>query len=105
MSRDPRVAQPHGRRSLAVLTEELRTAREEVGRLRRGPIMHDQLSTAHVFLLRAMESYAAELTARGLPIPWRLRDELRLQRGISTPVPNQGGRRRSPEGRGWTNQP
>lgn len=98
MSPDPRAELPHGRRSLAVLKEELRSAREEVGRLRRGPILHDQLSTAHLFLLRAMESYAAELTARGLPIPWRLRDELRLQRGISTPVPEPGGRRRTPEG-------
>jgi hypothetical protein len=40
-----------------------------------------------------MESYAAELTARGLPIPWRLRDELRLQRCISTPVAIPNGKR------------
>lgn len=105
MSADPPVAQPPGRRSLAVLVEELQTAREEVRRLRRGPNMHDRLSTAHQFLLRAMESYAAELAARGLPIPWRLRDELRLQRGITAPVAIRKDSRQVPMGAGQKNEP
>lgn len=79
---DPIVAQPPGRRSLAVLLEEVQRARDEVDRLRRPPIVREQLSAARLSLLRAMESYAAELTARGLPIPWKMRDELRLQRGV-----------------------
>jgi hypothetical protein len=31
-----------------------------------------------------MESYAAALTERGLPTPWKLRDDLRLHRRIGT---------------------
>lgn len=84
MSTDPLVAPPPARRCLAVLVEELRSAREEVGRLRQAPLVPGLLSTANQFLLTAMESYAAELTARGLPIPWKLRDDLRLQRSIDT---------------------
>lgn len=40
--------------------------------LRRGPIVHDRLLAARQALLMAMESYAAELTARGLPLPRKL---------------------------------
>lgn len=82
MPADPIVAHPPGRRSLTVLLEELQSARDEVDRLRRPPIVREELSVARDSLLMAMESYAAELTARGLPIPWKMRDELRLQRGV-----------------------
>ena len=63
---------------------DVRAAREEVGSLRGAPMMHDRLRSARQILLRAMEAYAAELTARRLPIPPQLRDELRLQRRIRT---------------------
>lgn len=83
MPADPIVAQqPAGERDLAALVEQLQNARDEVDRLRRPPAAREQLSAARQFLLAAMESYAAELTARGLPIPWKLRDELRLQRSV-----------------------
>jgi hypothetical protein len=82
MPADPIRAQPPGRRSLAVLLSELQDARDEVDRLRQPPIVREQLSAARQSLLMAMESYAAELTARGLPIPWKMRDELRLQRSV-----------------------
>jgi hypothetical protein len=50
--------------------------------LRRGPIVHDRLLAARQALLMAMESYAAELTARGLPLPRNLHGDLRLQQDI-----------------------
>jgi hypothetical protein len=36
--------------------------------------------SARVELVRALESYVASLTERGHPVPYALRDELRLQR-------------------------
>jgi hypothetical protein len=89
MPADHFVARPPAPRPLGVLLEELRRAREEVCRLRRPPIVRDRLAAAQQSLLVAMESYAAELTARGMPTPWKLRDDLRLQRSI-------GGRGGSP---------
>ena len=82
MPADPLDAQPPGRRSLARLAEDMRVAREAVRDLRRGPIVHDRLLAARQSLLRAMESYAAELTARGLPVPRKLHGDLRLQQDI-----------------------
>ena len=82
MPADPPDAPPPGRRSLALLAEEMRVARETVRDLRRGPIVHDRLLVARQSLLNAMESYAAELTARGLPVPRKLHGDLRLQQDI-----------------------
>ena len=78
---DPRQAPRASGESLPPLLEELRTARREVHRLRalRSP---DQLSDAHRNLLGAMETYATALTACGMPTPWRLRDDLRLERSL-----------------------
>ena len=90
---DPPAMQQQDSGSLEALMEELRRAREEVARLRRLPLVHDQLLTARQHLLTAMESYAAELAARGLPMPWKLRDELRLQHGIRTQRDSYGSRR------------
>jgi len=82
MPADSLDAQPPGPRSLALLAEDMRVAREVVRDLRRAPIVHNRLLAARQALLRAMESYAAELTARGLPIPWKLHGDLRLQQHI-----------------------
>lgn len=82
MPADPPDAPPPERRSLALLAEEMRVAREAVRDLRRAPNMHDRLLAARQSLLGAMESYAAELTARGLPVPRKLHDDLRLQQDI-----------------------
>jgi hypothetical protein len=78
------VAHPCGQGSLDVLREELLSARRDVGRLRRTPNDRRGLHAAQRSLLAAMESYAAALTERGLPTPWKLRDELRLQRRIGS---------------------
>jgi hypothetical protein len=88
MPADPLDAQLPGRRSLALLARDVRNAREEVRKLRRGPVVHDRLLAARQSLVRAMESYAMELTARGLPIPRKLHGDLRLQQHI--------GRQRDP---------
>ena len=64
MSADPLNAQPPRGRSLALLAEDMRVAREVVGELRRGPVVRDRLLAARECLLVAMESYVAELTAR-----------------------------------------
>jgi hypothetical protein len=79
---DRLVAGPPERRSLALLAEDVQVARAEVGQLRRAPVVPDRLLAARESLLRAMESYAAELGARGLPVPRQMRDDLRLQRSI-----------------------
>ncbi len=79
--------------SLEVLLERLLSARQDVGRLRRAPNDQRELHAAQRSLLIAMESYAAALTQQGLPMPWRLRDDLRLQRSIA-------GHRDSPGARG-----
>jgi hypothetical protein len=68
-------------RSLTVLAADVRRAREEVQRLRGVPASA-ALHAAHESLLEAMERYAAALSVRHLPLPARLRDELRLQRRI-----------------------
>ena len=83
---DPLDAQFHTGRSLALLAEEMRVARERVRELRCGPpVVRDRLLAARQSLLVAMESYVAELTARRLPVPPKLRDDLRLQRDIGRP--------------------
>lgn len=86
MPADPTDAQRRRPTSLAVLAEDVRAAREVVREVRQGRIVHERLLAAHESLLTAMESYTAELTARGLPVPPKLHGELRLQRRI-------GGRR------------
>lgn len=85
MPADPLDGQQPRGRSLALMAADVRAAREVVREVRRGPAGHDRLLDAHQSLLTAMESYAAELTARGLPVPPKLHGDLRLQRGIARP--------------------
>ena len=82
MPADPPEAQLPAGRSLELLAEDVRFALDVVHKLRRGPIAHDRLLAAREALLMAMESYSAELTARGLPVPRKLHGDLRLQRDI-----------------------
>lgn len=67
--------------SLSVLLDELMSARaalaDELSRPRKGPAVHGRTR-----LLACLEAYSAALTARRLPIPPRLRDDLRLQRAF-----------------------
>lgn len=72
-----RAAEP---RTLNELASDVRVARQLVQARRMAPVVPHDLVLAHDALLRAMEAYVAELTVRRLPIPPRLRDDLRLQR-------------------------
>jgi hypothetical protein len=60
----------------------VRAARGEVHALRAGRVDPALLVAARGVLLDAMESLAAELVRRRLPMPPGLRDDLRLQRGL-----------------------
>jgi len=68
--------------TLAELSSQVAAARSQVRALRAGTVDRDQLQCAHGLLLAAMESYAAELDRRRLPIPPALRDDIRLYREI-----------------------
>lgn len=81
MASDPRQHRPP---TLSELLADVQAAREEVRSLRGAPMVPDRLRSARQVLLQAMEAYAAGLTARRLPIPPQLRDEIRLQRRIRT---------------------
>lgn len=86
------VAHPSEDGSLEVLLETLLSARQDVRRLRRTPNDQRERHAAQQSLLIAMESYAAALTEQGLPMPWKLRDDLRLQRSIGSPRDSLGAR-------------
>lgn len=58
------------------------------------PGRNHQPSPARAKLLACMEAYVAALTARRLPIPPRLRDDLRLHRGLYPSAPDEAARRR-----------
>lgn len=70
--------------SLSFLLAELLAARAalalELSRPRNGPPVD-----ARMTLLACLEAYAAALTERRLPIPPRMRDDLRLQRAFFPP--------------------
>jgi hypothetical protein len=82
MAISPLVPTSPGLAALEHLMEDVRLARADVQALRRAPVVHDRLFAARQSLLRALEAYAEALTVRHLPIPPKLRDELRLQREI-----------------------
>jgi hypothetical protein len=70
---------------LDALLTVLLTARDAMhAALRANPADRNSQTTARRQLLRSLETYTAALTARGLCAPPRLRDELALQRGLST---------------------
>jgi hypothetical protein len=78
----PTAAQPSvGSDPLLVLFQELTSARAAMVVARRAP-----LGTPSVFegtrtrLLHALEAYTAALDARHLPVPYAIRDDLRIQR-------------------------
>lgn len=77
--------------SLSYLLAELHSARaalaQELSRPRNGPPVEGRLT-----LLACLEAYTAALTARRLPIPPRIRDDLRLQRAFF-PAGRDGKRR------------
>jgi hypothetical protein len=69
-------------RTLTELATDMRTARQHVHARRMAPATLQDLVKAQHVLLQTMEAYASELTVRHLPLPHRLRDDLRLQRQL-----------------------
>lgn len=72
---------PSDREGLAVLLGEVSLARDRLGTARQGARAADQLQLRRD-LLQALEAYASALSQRGAPLPYRLRDEIELYRGL-----------------------
>jgi hypothetical protein len=69
--------------SLQVLFEALSDARDQLAAQRAGPSSWSpQTVQARADLLRALESYRAGLEAAHRPVPYRLRDEIRLYQAL-----------------------
>ncbi len=66
---------------LLALFQEVISAREAMVVARRAPLgTPGVVEGTRTRLLRALEAYAAELDARHLPVPYGIRDDLRIQR-------------------------
>jgi hypothetical protein len=89
MNTDAHVIEPRpGQRTLPALLEDvrqarvwLRQARLKVAQSQGGSAsMHTRAAQQH--LAKVLRSYEQALTARGLPVPHALRDEMRLYRRV-----------------------
>jgi hypothetical protein len=79
ISLDPGVGFDH----LMALFQEVTSARAAMTIARRAPLGRSRLIDApRARLLLALETYTAELNARNLPVPYGIRDDLRIQRRI-----------------------
>jgi len=68
---------------LLELFQEVIDARAAMTVARRAPLGRSRLVDApRTRLLLALEAYVAELNARNLPVPYGIRDDLRIQRRI-----------------------
>ncbi len=74
-----------GRAMLAELHEVMATAQAEVASHRRPPSDPNLLAIARSHQVMAMIAYEEALTSLHLPVPPRLRDELRLLRRVVRP--------------------
>jgi hypothetical protein len=73
--------------ALGALYEDLLRARRVVLRSRQVPSRNRlELSNARHDLVVALEAYTHGLDSAGRPVPYALRDELRLQRGLDSPT-------------------
>jgi len=68
---------------LLELFQEVNSARAAMTVARRAPLGRSRLVDApRTRLLLALEAYVAELNLRNLPVPYGIRDDLRIQRRI-----------------------
>src|SRR5664279_3917378 len=68
---------------LMELFQEVLSARAAMTVARRAPLGRSRVVDApRARLLLALEAYTAELNARNLPVPYAIRDDLRIQRRI-----------------------
>jgi hypothetical protein len=72
---------PPDRQDLNVLLGDVAVARDRLGTARQGARAADQLQLRQD-LLQALEAYASALADRGAPLPYKLRDEIELYRGL-----------------------
>ncbi|WP_205474549.1 hypothetical protein [Nocardioides sp. SYSU D00038] len=69
--------------SLGRLLDELQRARRSLAEVRSRPQrQRSEVRDAHHRLTVALEAYATALARSGRPVPYKLRDELRLCRGV-----------------------
>lgn len=71
--------------SLPALADGVREARAALRDCRHGRVVRDELALAYRHLLTTLELYAIGLEKRALPVPSRLRGEVTLLRGLSSP--------------------
>ncbi len=72
---------------LADLLHRIFNARRDLAVLRRGQTSNrSEVDQARHQLIEALEAYLACLAGSNSPIPYRLRDELRLNRRLDAPV-------------------
>jgi hypothetical protein len=78
----PTAAHPaFGLDPLNALIQEVLSARAAMTVARRAPLgASNVLDTTRIRLLRALEAYTAALDERHLPVPYAIRDDLRIQR-------------------------
>jgi hypothetical protein len=67
---------------LHVLASRLREAREAVAEHRHGPVGSEAALGSRRMMLQALEAYIGALESLRLPVPYALRDELRLHQQI-----------------------
>ena len=89
----PSAADPvYGFDHLLELFQEVINARAEMTIARRAPLGRSRLIDApRARLLQALEAYTAELESRNLPVPYGIRDDLRIQRRILGRVKDASG--------------
>jgi hypothetical protein len=74
------------------LFQEVVSARAAMTVARRAPLGSSRLADApRARLLQALEAYTAELKSRNLPVPYGIRDDLRIQRRILGRVTDASG--------------
>ena len=77
---------------LLALFQEVTSARAAMTVARRAPLGRSRLVDApRARLLMALEAYTTELSARHLPVPYGIRDDLRIQRRILGRVSDTSG--------------
>jgi hypothetical protein len=67
---------------LDALAGRLREARHAVAEQRHAPVGSEAAASSRRLMLSALEDYIGALEAMRLPVPYALRDELRLHRDL-----------------------
>jgi hypothetical protein len=67
---------------LGALAGRLREARDAVAEHRHAPVGSEAATSSRRLMLSALEDYIGALEAMRLPVPYALRDELRLHRDL-----------------------